>query len=179
MPKVRTRYRVKLRDSLDREQMEKKLKLAMGSDHHGVTWKAKILDAFGEQYEIQDFGPASAEASCDYPDYAREVAAAVSQKSVDRGILICGSGVGMAITANKFSGVRAAVCESVEAATLTRQHNNINVLCLSGTVWQQKDLLPVVQAFLETEFEGGRHQRRIDKINEIEKTCGCFSRGES
>lgn len=149
------------------------MKLALGSDHHGVGWKAEIVQKFGQQLEVVDCGPASADSSSDYPDYARKVAAAVSKGEADRGILICGSGVGMAIAANKFFGVRAAVCETVENTELTRKHNNINVLCLSGTVWKQRDLMPVVEAFLNTEFEGGRHQRRVDKIAEIEKSSDC------
>lgn len=153
--------------------MNHKLTLALGSDHHGVPWKLEIVQTFGDRYQILDLGPASAEPSSDYPDYASKVASAVSCGEVDRGILICGSGVGMAITANKFPLVRAAVCDSVESARLTRRHNGINILCLSGTLWKQQDLLPVVEAFLETEFEGGRHQRRLDKIVAIEKGNGC------
>lgn len=147
------------------------MKIALGSDHHGVTWKAEIQKRWPTEYQWLDFGPDSTEPASDYPDYAGKVGAAVSTGKADRGILICGSGVGMAITANKFHGVRAAVCSTVEEAQLTRRHNNINVLCLSGTLWKEKDLLPVVAAFLETEFEGGRHQRRVDKIAAIEVTC--------
>jgi len=152
------------------------LKVALGSDHHGVEYKAQAIQRLTSLgYQIVDYGPSSSQTSSDYPDFAREVAAAVSNKTADRGVLICGSGVGMCITANKFPGVRAAVCDIVECAQLTRRHNGINVLCLSGTVWKEKDLLPVVEAFLQTDFEGGRHQVRLDKITQIEKSCDCWA----
>lgn len=152
------------------------LKVALGSDHHGVDYKRQIVDLLGRLgFEAVDYGPGTSEPNTDYPDFAREVAAAVWHNTVDRGILICGSGVGMAITANKFPRVRAAVCDSVPVAQLTRRHNGINVLCLSAAAWQAHDLLPVVEAFLTTDFEGGRHQRRLDKIAEIEKSCGCWT----
>ncbi|MBL8892861.1 MAG: ribose 5-phosphate isomerase B [Planctomycetaceae bacterium] len=145
------------------------MKVAIGSDHHGIRFKhqaAELLRTLG--VEVVDVGAHDAEVPCDYPDSAKEVGCLVSKGNADRGVLICGSGVGMAIAANKFPGVRAAVCDTVELARLTRQHNGLNVLCLSGNLWKQQDLLPVVQAFLETDFEGGRHQRRIEKIAEIE-----------
>jgi ribose 5-phosphate isomerase B len=145
------------------------MRIAIGSDHHGVSFKADTiakLAALG--FEVNDVGSHDPHEACDYPDMAQKVAAQVSEGQVERGILICGSGVGMAITANKFPGVRAAVCETEEAARLTRQHNGLNVLCLSGSLWKQRDLFPVVQAFLETPFEGGRHQRRLEKIEAIE-----------
>ncbi len=145
------------------------MKIALGSDHHGVEFKKRTIARLTQLgHEAIDLGTQQSDEPCDYPDHASQVGRAVSQGQAERGILICGSGVGMAIVANKFLGVRAAVCDSVEIARLTRRHNNVNVLCLSGTVWKQQDLLPVVEAFLETEFEGGRHQRRIDKIHEIE-----------
>jgi ribose 5-phosphate isomerase B len=149
------------------------VKIAIGSDHHGVAFKqqaADFLQTLG--MNVVDVGAHDAVEPCDYPDSARKVGQLVSTGAVDRGLLICGSGVGMAITANKFPKVRAAVCDSVELAKLTRQHNGINVLCLSGNQWKQQDLRPVVEAFVETEFEGGRHQRRIDKISEIETEIG-------
>ncbi|MDP1563961.1 MAG: ribose 5-phosphate isomerase B [Pirellulaceae bacterium] len=152
------------------------MKVAIGSDHHGIVFKqqaADFLKSLGA--EIVDVGAHLATEPCDYPDSAKQVGQLVAAGVVDRGLLICGSGVGMAITANKFPGVRAAVCDSVDLAKLTRQHNGLNVLCLSGNQWKQQDLLPVVRAFWETEFEGGRHQRRIDKITEIE-TEVCSSR---
>lgn len=145
------------------------MKIALGSDHHGIAFKqlaADYLTSLG--MEIVDVGAHNAAEPCDYPDSAKQVGKLIAASAVDRGLLICGSGVGMAIAANKFPGVRAAVCDSVDLARLTRQHNGLNVLCLSGNLWKQRDLLPVVQAFVETEFEGGRHQRRIDKISEIE-----------
>lgn len=145
------------------------MKIAIGSDHHGITFKQQASDFLRTLgAEIVDVGAHDAAVPCDYPDSAKQVGGLVSNGTVDRGVLICGSGVGMAITANKFPGVRAAVCDTVDLAKLTRQHNGLNVLCLSGNLWKQQDLLPVVRAFMETDFEGGRHQRRIEKIAEIE-----------
>lgn len=152
------------------------MKVAIGSDHHGVHFKAQAaawLQAHG--CEVIDVGSHDRDQPCDYPEAARQVGRLVSGRDAERGILICGSGVGMAIAANKFPGVRAAVCDSVPTAQLTREHNGLNVLCLSGTLWRERDLLPVVEAFIETPFAGGRHQRRLDKITEIEQSLGCHS----
>jgi len=152
------------------------VKVALGSDHHGVNFKAQAaswLESHG--IEVIDVGSHDSDQPCDYPEAAGQVGRLVAHGDADRGILICGSGVGMAITANKFPGVRAAVCDSVATAQLTREHNGLNVLCLSGTLWRDRDLLPVVQAFIETPFAGGRHQQRLDKIREIEHSLGCHT----
>lgn len=152
------------------------MKMALGSDHHGIVFKQQAADFLRSLgIEVIDVGAHNATEPCDYPDSAKLVGHLIADKAVDRGLLICGSGVGMSIAVNKFPGVRAAVCDSVELAKLTRQHNGLNVLCLSGSLWGQQDLLPVIQAFVETEFEGGRHQRRIDKIAEIESEV-CHAR---
>ena len=107
--------------------------------------------------------------SVDYPDIAVAVAEKVSQKQVDRGILICGTGIGMAITANKVPGVRAATCHDELTAQMCRRHNDVNVLCLSGDMLGERNLEGLVQVWLSTEFEGGRHARRLDKISELER----------
>jgi len=144
-------------------------KLAIGSDHHGVEYKSAVGAWLADQeWEVVDLGSHQAQSPSDYPDIAAAVADLVSRGEADRGVLICGSGVGMAVVANKFPQVRAGVCTTPEEAQLTRRHNDLNVLCLSGGLWQQRDLLPVIQAFLSTEFDGGRHQRRVEKISAIE-----------
>lgn len=115
----------------------------------------------------RDFG-SSSETSVDYPDYALRVARSVASGESDRGILVCGSGIGMAIAANKVRGIRAAPVSTTDAARLARQHNDANVLTLAGKVLAVEDALEIVEAFLTTPFEGGRHQRRVDKITAIE-----------
>ena len=153
------------------------MKISIGSDHRGLVVKtalAACATALGHQ--VTDEGPCNGE-SVDYPDIGAMVGHKVSKAEVDRGILVCGTGIGMAITANKFAGVRAAVCNDVATAKICRQHNNANVLCLSGdlpadeagTAARLALLQAIVQAWLETDFEGGRHARRVAKISEIEQ----------
>ncbi len=141
--------------------------IGLGADHAGFEYKEKIkaLLLAGED-EIKDFGTFSLE-SADYPDYAHKVASAVSSGEIETGILVCGTGIGMAITANKHEGVRAAVVESVEAAKLTRQHNDANVLCIGSRILPWEKAVEIIIAFLTTEFEGGRHQRRVEKIHTL------------
>lgn len=140
--------------------------IALGSDHAGFELKHAIKDLLIEQgLSVEDFGTFSLD-SCDYPDYARKVAEAVSQGACDRGILVCGSGVGVSIVANKVRKVRAALVNEVEAAVLSRQHNDANVLCLGARTTSQDKAKEIITAWLSTEFEGGRHQRRIDKIEQ-------------
>ena len=119
-------------------------------------------------HDVIDDGPAS-ENSVDYPDFAALVARKVSNKEVDRGILICGTGIGMAIAANKFLGVRAAACADEVTAELSRRHNDLNILCLSGDLISSRVCERLVEIWMDTEFEGGRHARRIDRIAELEK----------
>lgn len=136
----------------------------LGSDHAGFALKQRIiqhLDALGQ--EVHDFGPFAAD-SVDYPDFAHPVAEAVIQKDTI-GILICGSGNGVCMSANKHAGIRAALCWNVELATLARQHNNANVLCLPARFIDEKTALDMVGAFLATPFEGGRHSNRVQKID--------------
>ncbi len=120
-------------------------------------------------HEVVDDGPATDE-SVDYPDYAALVASKVSNGSVDRGILICGTGLGMAIAANKFPRVRAAACVDEVTAELSRRHNDLNVLCLSGDLLSSRSTERLVEIWMDTEFEGGRHKRRLDKIMALENS---------
>jgi ribose 5-phosphate isomerase B len=139
--------------------------IAAGSDHAGFEHKEllkKWLEANG--HTVRDFGTNSAE-STDYPDYAHPVAAAVEKKEADFGLLICGSANGMAITANKHTGIRAALCWNEEVAALARQHNNANVVCIPARFTTQAQAIKILEQFLSASFEGGRHQRRVEKIS--------------
>lgn len=149
------------------------MNIAVGSDHRGIDCRKELIE-FLSQYgaTVVDCGPDDVE-STDYPDYAEQVAIAVSAGKADRGVLICGTGVGMAITANKVKGIRAAVCNDVETAKLTRGHNNVNVLCLSANRWATDNPLEIVKEFLEAPFEGGRHKRRVDKIDDVGSRNAC------
>lgn len=145
------------------------MKVAIASDHAGLELKAEIHQLLKEhQIELLDFGTETTD-SVDYPDYGIRVAEAVSTGQVQRGILVCGTGVGMSIVANKFPRVRAALCYDPQTAKISRQHNDSNILVLGGRVLEDKTALEMVRVWLETEFEGGRHVRRVQKISEIEK----------
>lgn len=140
------------------------MRIAIASDHGGFDHKAPIIAHLEELgHTVSDFGPFDTE-SVDYPDYADPVARAVSRGDADRGILICGTGIGMALVADKVAGVRAAPIQSVNFAHLFRQHNNGNVLCLSGRFVSLEDNLAIIDEFLGTEFEGGRHVARVEKV---------------
>jgi ribose 5-phosphate isomerase B len=144
------------------------MKIAVASDHRGYTVKGKILALLHDLgHEGVDLGPDDGE-SVDYPDYAAKVADAVSTQAVDRGILICGTGMGMCIMANKFAGVRAAPCHDDLTAEMSRLHNDANVLCLSADLLGDTLVNRMVEIWLKTEFEGGRHARRLDKIKAYE-----------
>ncbi|MCK8816406.1 ribose 5-phosphate isomerase B [Natroniella sulfidigena] len=144
------------------------MKVALGSDHGGYNLKSKIKDLLDElDIGYDDLGTDSCD-SVDYPDFAKEVATAVGEEEYERGILVCGTGIGMSIAANKVNGVRAALCHDVFSAKATRQHNNSNVLTLGERVVGSELALEIVKTWLTTEFDGGRHQRRIDKITELE-----------
>ena len=143
-------------------------KIALAADHAGFDEKEKVkrtLDELGIQYE--DFGTVSSD-SVDYPDYARKVAEGVSSGEFDQGLLVCGSGTGMAIAANKVKGVRAAVAWSPEIAALARQHNDANVLSLPARFIPEDQAAEIVKAWFQADFEGGRHEKRVEKIKEIE-----------
>ncbi|MGB9593471.1 MAG: ribose 5-phosphate isomerase B [Anaerolineae bacterium] len=146
------------------------MKIAIGADHAGVDLKDAICQHLQAQgHDVQDFGTRSHE-STDYPDYARPVAEAVAAGQFDRGILICGTGQGMVMTANKVRGIRAAVCLDTYSARMSREHNNANVLCLGGRVVGPGLALDIVDIWLRTEFsDSPRHQRRVDKIAEVEQ----------
>jgi ribose 5-phosphate isomerase B len=151
------------------------VKIAIGSDHAGYELKEKIAEHLKKHgVRIEDYGT-NGNNSVDYPDFAVAVAEAVSKGNMDRGILICGTGIGMSIAANKFPHVRAALCYDVYSAEMSRKHNNANILVLAGRVLDSEVALRMVDAWLKAEFEGGRHKNRIDKIGEIEKR---FMKGE-
>lgn len=145
------------------------MRIAIASDHRGYHLKEKLASVLRSKgHEILDEGTSATEA-VDYPDFAAIVARKVSDKSVDRGILICGTGIGMAVTANKFPGVRAAPCTDEVTAEISRRHNDLNVLCLSADMLSPRSVERIVELWIGTEFEGGRHSRRVEKISEIEK----------
>lgn len=147
-------------------------KIAIGADHAGFDEKERIkktLDALGVEYT--DMGTSSPD-SVDYPDYAKRVADAVSDGEYEQGLLVCGSGTGMAIAANKVKGVRAAVAWSPEIARLAREHNNANVLSLPARFSTPEEMDKIVRAWFAADFEGGRHERRVEKISEMEKETG-------
>jgi ribose 5-phosphate isomerase B len=147
-------------------------RIAVGSDHGGVELKdylVAVLRAKG--MTVQDYGTRGPGA-VDYPDFGRAVSLRVSQGAVQRGVLICTSGIGMSITANKFPGVRAALVQDLEAARSSREHNDANILVLGGAKIDNHLAHQIVEAWLETPFAGGRHQRRLDKITAIEKELG-------
>lgn len=139
------------------------MKIAIGADHAGFEYK-EALSSFLKDYEIKDFGTYSSD-SVDYPDFAHPVAFAVEKHEFDIGILICGSGNGIAITANKHQGIRAAICWNTELASLARKHNNANILCLPARFISIKEAQEITTTFLNTEFEGGRHADRVSKIS--------------
>ncbi len=148
------------------------MRIAVGSDHRGTSMRAKIIKLLEKLgHEAVDMGTHSV-GSVDYPDIAAIVAKRVSNKEVDRGILICGTGLGMCIAANKFPGVRAAPCHDDLTAELSRRHNNLNVLCLSGDILGERLVDRLVEIWLRTEFEGGRHARRVEKIAQLEQQNG-------
>jgi ribose 5-phosphate isomerase B len=145
------------------------LKISIGADHAGYDLKEVVrgeLARLGQ--DVSDAGTGSPQPSVDYPDYATKVARAVAKGECDRGILICGSGIGMAITANKVPGVRAALCHDHYTALVARLHNDANLLCMGGRTTGTEVAKEIVRTFLETSFEGGRHERRVEKIRNLE-----------
>lgn len=148
------------------------MKIAIGADHAGFNLKEEIkLYLQNKNYEVFDMGTYSTE-SIDYPDYAVKVAKSVANNECEYGILVCYTGIGMSITANKVDGIKAALVTSIENATLTREHNNSNVLCLGAKDVEYSLAKKIVETFLNTTFLGGRHERRVNKIEEVEKTHG-------
>ena len=148
------------------------MKIAIGSDHRGYDVKRRVITVLEKLgHEVLDVGPQKRE-SVDYPDYAFQVALAVSEGRVDRGVLICGTGIGMCIAANKVRGVRAAPCHDSITAEMSRRHNDANVLCLSADLLGEELIDRMVRIWLETEFESGRHARRVEKITRFEADHG-------
>src|SRR5262245_18562706 len=144
------------------------MRIVIGSDHRGVEAKRRLMSTLTEMgHQAVDVGPDASD-SVDYPDYAYEVGSRVSKAEADRGVLICGTGIGMCIAANKVRGVRAASCHDTIAAEMCRRHNDANVLCLSADLLGEELMVRMVKIFLETPFEAGRHARRVDKICKIE-----------
>ncbi len=142
--------------------------IAIGSDHGGYELKEHVKKHLVENgVEVKDFGTFS-EASVDYPDCAKPVCEAVINGEAERGILLCGTGIGISIAANKYKGIRAALCSDVYSAMMAKQHNNANILCLGGRVTGRELAFMIVDTWLKTEFEGGRHADRIKKIHDIE-----------
>jgi ribose 5-phosphate isomerase B len=145
------------------------MKIAVGSDHRGVAVKQRVVGLLSELgHEVLDVG-ASGSASVDYPDYAFLVAESVGTGKADRGVLICATGHGMCIAANKVAGVRAVNCRDMVDAELSRRHNDANVMCLAADLLGEEVVERIVRAWLATDFEGGRHARRTEKIANYEK----------
>lgn len=145
------------------------MKIGVASDHRGIKVKSQILGLLSQlSHDGVDFGPAEGE-SVDYPDYAAQVAQAIARGEIDRGVLICGTGMGMCIAANKFAGIRAVTCHDDVTAEMSRRHNDANIMCLSADLLGERLLNRIVEIWLRTQFEGGRHQRRLEKIEQLER----------
>ena len=144
------------------------MKIAIGSDHAGFEAKNAIADYIkGLGHEVTDFGTYSAD-SCDYPEFAYKVAKAVQSGEFERGVLVCGTGIGVSMCANKVKGIRCALCTDDFTAEMTRRHNDSNVLAMGARVTPVEKMKDIVRIYLSTDFEGGRHKRRVDKITAIE-----------
>ena len=139
------------------------MNISIGNDHAGVDYKNYIIKNLEEKYNIVNHGTDDTN-SVDYPDFAHPVSLDIDDSKSDLGVLICGSGNGVAMTANKYKKVRAALCWSEEIAKLAKQHNNANVVCIPARFISKEDALQIVRSFIDTKFEGGRHERRVNKI---------------
>lgn len=146
--------------------MAEKIKIGFGCDHGGINLKNKLIEVLKKDYDVEDYGTYSNE-SVDYPIFAKKVADAVVSGEVEKGIICCGSGVGVSIAANKVKGIRAVVCTEATSARYSRLHNNANVLCLGERIIGSLLAEEICRTWLETEFEGGRHQRRVDMLNNM------------
>ena len=142
------------------------MKIAIGADHAGFEAKENIKKYLSKEHTIIDFGTDSL-ASVDYPKFGHLVAKAVSNKDADVGIVVCGSGIGISIAANKMKGIRAALCTSIEHAEMSKKHNNANILALGARMTTYDNMIMIIDKWLEEEFEGGRHQNRIEQIEII------------
>ena len=144
--------------------------IAIASDHGGFSLKVDIVSFLNELgYEVNDMGPKN-QNSVDYPDYGIRIAQAVTQNTNSRGIVICGTGIGMSIVVNRFPGIRGTLCSDLYAAKLCREHNDSNILIMGGRVVGHGLAREIVSVWLNTPFEGGRHQKRLDKINQLDKS---------
>lgn len=139
------------------------MNISIGNDHAGVDYKNYIIENLNNKHDIKNHGT-DAESSVDYPDFAHPVSSDVQNQISDLGILICGSGNGVAMTANKYKNVRAALCWNEELAVLAKQHNNANIVCIPARFISKEEALQIVKSFIQTGFEGGRHERRVNKI---------------
>jgi ribose 5-phosphate isomerase B len=148
--------------------------IGIGSDHHGVAVRSKVADLLKQKgFIVEEFGPPATDIKpADYPDIAKKVASRVSSGEFNRGILICGTGIGMCIAANKFAGIRAATVTDAFTAELSRRHNNLNILCLSGELLDEETITRIIFIWLNTSFDGGRHEIRLEKISEVERQAG-------
>lgn len=144
--------------------------IAIASDHGGFDLKANIISFLRELgYELSDMGPENSD-SVDYPDYGIKIAQAITKNKVSRGIVICGTGIGMSIVVNRFSGIRGALCCDIFTAKLSREHNDSNILIMGGRVVDHNLAKEIVRVWLNTRFEGGRHLKRLDKISKLDKS---------
>ena len=141
------------------------MKILIGNDHAGYSLKLSIIKNLEDKYEFFDKGSYSNE-SVDYPDYASIIAKEIQSEKGDLGILICGTGNGVCMTANKFKGIRAVICWNEEIAKLAKQHNNANIICMPSRFIKVEEAIKIIESFILEKFEGGRHERRINKINE-------------
>ena len=142
-------------------------KIVIASDHGGFELKEFLVrELKKEGFDIINFGTNSLD-SVDYPEYAQKVAKSILNKEFEKGILVCGTGIGVCISANRFKGIRAGLCHTVDEARLIREHNDANIICFGGRTTDKKVALECVKIFMETKFEGGRHKRRIDKIDAL------------
>jgi ribose 5-phosphate isomerase B len=144
-------------------------KLAIASDHAGFELKESIIEFLRHKgVELEDFGPVNSD-SVDYPDYGISIARAIQEKKIDRGIVICGTGVGMSIVVNRFPGIRGTLCSDLYTSKMCREHNDSNILIMGGRVIGKGLAEEIVDTWLNTPFEGGRHQKRLDKIEDIDR----------
>jgi ribose 5-phosphate isomerase B len=145
------------------------MKIAIGGDHAGFDLKVKVIEKLTKEgHQVKDFGPFTTE-SCDYPDYVHPLAQAVESGEFNYGVVICGSGNGVNMVANKYKGIRSGLCWEPGLAEMTRLHNDANVLAIPARYISEDTGFEIVETFLKTEFEGGRHQRRVEKINCVDK----------
>jgi ribose 5-phosphate isomerase B len=154
-------------------------KIAIASDHGGFDLKQTVIaHLLNDGWKIDDLGPSN-EDSVDYPDYGIKLADMITKKKIERGIVICGTGVGMSIVVNRFPGIRGTLCSDIYTAKMCRQHNDSNILIMGGRVIGKGLAIEIVDKWLNTAFEGGRHQRRLDKINEIDANLKSKSPGQA